>query len=68
MESYKKVTELKCQQSEITSMLYVSDEYLVVGQAGGFIDVIRINGREATITHSLQINEAGDVNELALTA
>ena len=68
METYKKVTDFKCQQADITSMLYASDEYLVVGQAGGFIDVIRIGGKQATVTHSLQINEAGDINELALTA
>ena len=49
-------------------MIYVSDEYLIVGQAKGFIDVIKCKGGKATITHQLQINEAGDINELTLSA
>ena len=31
METYKKVTDVKCQQADITSMIYISDEYLIVG-------------------------------------
>ena len=46
-------------------MLYVTPDRLVIGQAGGYLDVIRFNGNKATLTHSLCINEAGDINELA---
>ena len=46
-------------------MLYVTTDRLVVGQASGYIDVIKFNGNNAQLTHSLCINEAGDINELS---
>ena len=40
------------------------DDVLVVGQVLGFIDLIAFSDNRATITHSLQIKEAGDINSL----
>ena len=65
MVTHKKVSETKCQQSDITSMLYVTNDRLIIGQAGGYIDVIKFTGNNAQLTHSLCINEAGDINELS---
>ena len=49
-------------------MLYVSTDNLIVGQAGGYLDVIRFKGNKSEVTHSLCINEAGDINELILAS
>ena len=46
----------------MTALLFVKDDILVVGQVLGFIDLISFANNRATITHSLQIKEAGDIN------
>ena len=45
--------------------MYVKDDVLVVGQVTGYIDVIHFSDIKATVTHSLQIKEAGDINAMS---
>lgn len=46
-------------------MIYARKDVLVVGQVLGYIDVITFSSNKATVTHSLQIKEAGDINQMA---
>ena len=68
LDAHDRVGQVKAQQSDITSLLYVTHDRLVVGQVEGYIDVIKFTGTKAIITHSLQINEAGDINHLSLAS
>ena len=38
---------------------------MIVGQVLGFIDVLLFAEQKATVTHSLQIKEAGDINNMS---
>ena len=64
MTTYRKVSEVRCQQSDVTAMLYLTSDRLIIGQAGGYVDVCKFNGDKPLLTHSLCINEAGDINEI----
>ena len=66
--SFEKVCSFSVQQNEVTSMLFVTHDKLLVGQVQGFIDVVVFEDETATIAHSLQIKEAGDINSLTLSA
>ena len=68
LDAHDRVGQIKAQKSDITALLYVTHDRLVVGQIEGYIDVIKFTGTKAIITHSLQINEAGDINHLSLAS
>ena len=40
-------------------------DVLVVGQVEGYIDVVKFIGTDPHVTHSVQIEEAGDINNMA---
>ena len=64
MDNYEKVGQISAQRPDITSLFYVKDDVLVVGQVGGYMDVVQFTDTHATVTHSLQIKEAGDINSM----
>ena len=65
IENFEKVGQVTAQRPDITSMMYVKDDVLVIGQVGGYIDVIHFSDTKATVTHSLQIKEAVYINSMA---
>jgi len=67
LETHERVGTLKAQKPDVLSLLFVTPERLIVGQVEGYIDIIKFVGNRAHITHSLQISEAGDINQLVDT-
>lgn len=39
-------------------------DVLIVGQVLGYVDVLSFADNKAIVTHSLQIKEAGDINQI----
>lgn len=68
LNSHERVGTIKSQKPDVLSLIYVTPERLLIGQVDGFIDIVKFVGNQAHVTHSLQISEAGDINQLALTS
>jgi len=64
LDSYEKIGQVTAQKPDITSLMYAKDDVLVVGQVGGFMDVIAFSDVRATVSHSLHIQTAGDINSM----
>ena len=64
VNDYEKLGQVSVQRPDITALLYVRDDVLIVGQVQGHIDVITFTDAQATVTHSLCIKQAGDINSM----
>ena len=54
--------QIPCQREDVTALIYVRGHFIVAGQVLGFFDVASIVEGKNSVTHSLQIEQAGDVN------
>lgn len=68
LDTHERVGTIKSQKPDVLSLLFVTPERLIVGQVDGYIDLVKFVGNQAHITHSLQISEAGDINQLVATS
>lgn len=68
LQTHERVGTIKSQKPDVLSLLYVTPDRLVIGQIDGYIDIVKFSGNQAHVTHSLQISEAGDINQLCVTA
>ena len=61
-ENFEEIGQITVQQNDITALIYMKPSFLVIGQVKGYIDVLHFTGNKPTLTHSLYIDEAGDIN------
>lgn len=66
LESYEKVGQVTAQKEEITALLYSRPDQLVIGQDFGYLDVLSFGSAKVTVTHSLCIKAAGDINDMVV--
>lgn len=68
LNTHERIGTIRSQKPDILSLIFVTPDRLLVGQVDGFIDIVKFVGNQAHVTHSLQISEAGDINQLCLTS
>lgn len=62
MGSFDKMGQITVQREDVTALTYVRDDIILSGEVLGFFDVASIKDGNNVVTHSLQIEQAGDVN------